>query len=204
MQKRSTNYTVLCHCVFISVCIHIYSTSATYGNLLWACSLLSPLPSEHKKLMEMQSYSLPFSLDLSFGYVMCGRISHPDVFMEAYHSSSAAPLFFMVYLLINLYYFTNVVSSDYSHEIKRWEFVVRRNMQRGSKATCPDVTCSLSSTVACGSVRKVQTNWEGQIQAIVHPSKVPDTRKIWYMVVHVTTYSTWVCVCVCALAVRWL
>ena len=37
--------------------------------------------------------------------------SHPDVFMESYYENSVTPLFFMVYMFITFYYFSNVVST---------------------------------------------------------------------------------------------
>ena len=35
--------------------------------------------------------------------------SHPDVFMESYYYNSVAPFFFMVYIFVTFYYFSNVV-----------------------------------------------------------------------------------------------
>jgi two pore calcium channel protein 1 len=35
--------------------------------------------------------------------------NHPDVFMEAYYNTPAAPLFFFCYMFITFYYFNNVL-----------------------------------------------------------------------------------------------
>ena len=49
-------------------------------------------------------YSVKYSLS---NYISC---SHPDVFMESYSMTAAAPIFFMIYMFITFYYFSNVVS----------------------------------------------------------------------------------------------
>ena len=53
--------------------------------------------------------SLSLSLSLSLCLCLSLSISHPSVFMEAYFRNRLAPLFFIIYLFITLYFFSNVV-----------------------------------------------------------------------------------------------
>ena len=39
--------------------------------------------------------------------------SNPDVMMEAYNRGDASPIFFMVYIIITLYFITNIVSTGF-------------------------------------------------------------------------------------------